>query len=316
MNVIDPAVEARRQADELRRKVYPDLYKDEADANTEGTQDEGNQQDQTQTDEATPDEGGRQESMAQKQDDPNSETWEQRWRTLNGKYNAEVPRLNEQVISLQQQVGRLMEQLSETRTTSPPANTDSKDLTGALSELQEEYGERFVNAIRSIVRSEGEELVKPVRDDMDSTTKQLGQINFYGELDRAASSWRQLNEDSKFLSWLQTSDPVSGIKYHDVLLSHFEHGDVAKTAAVFKYYTDNVQQVKAAPRTPEHLVAPKKTGGGTQSIVDNNSGDVMSMAAYEQLQRDYIQGVYKGKEQEFRNKKQSFLKAAQEGRLI
>jgi hypothetical protein len=42
----------------------------------------------------------------------------------------------------------------------------------------------------------------------------------------------------------------------------------------------------------------------------------MSMAAYEQLQRDYIQGVYKGKEQEFRNKKQTFLKAAQEGRLI
>lgn len=314
---IDPAVEARKSADELRRKVYPDLYADE-DGQDNGTQqqtEDKQQEDQQQVaNEAIPDDAGRQ----QQEDNPDSETWKQRYQTLNGKYNAEIPRL-------QDQVSRLLEQLEAAQTkaqeaTQQASTTQTKDLTTALEELREEYGDRMFDAIRAIARAESEEVAKPVREVAESTTKQVNQISFYSGLDQSAPGWRQLNEDTAFNAWLRTPDPVTGIDYHTVLMSHFERGDVAKTAAVFNYYAQSksAAQKQKPDRTAEleQLVTPKKTGGGTASVVDAHNGDVLTMADYQKLHNDYVSGTFKGKEAEYQALKAKFKRAAQEGRLI
>jgi len=314
LGVTDPASDARQKADELRRKVYPDLYpEDGADANTEdGTQD--SQADAQQ--EQEPQQSAEPEPQVQQQDDPNSETWKQRYQTIDGKYRNEVPRL-------QEQVSRLLEQLDQATAKASEAKEPQQQtapLSESLLQLQELYGDNFVEAIKSIVRAENEESVKPLRNEVENATQQVSQMGFYANLDRAADGWRQLNEDPQFIAWLEKSDPVTGIDYHSVLMSHFERGDYHKTAAVFNYYKDLASAAqpvqKRQAKTPDELVAPRKTGGGTQSVVDNNAGDVMSMTAYEQLQREYLNGAFKGKETEYRNKKASFLRAAQEGRLI
>lgn len=313
---IDPVVEARRSADELRRKVYPELYQDEVDE--EGTQQEADQQeDQTKVEnEAIPDDVGRQ----QQEDDPNSETWRQRYQTLNGKYNAEVPRFQDQISRLLEQLEVAQTKGSESHHQNAPAQT--KDLTEALQELREEYGDKMFDAIRSIARAESEEVAKPVREVAESATKQVNQMGFYSGLDQSAPGWRQLNEDEAFNSWLRTPDPVSGIDYHTVLMSHFERGDIAKTASVFNYYN----QARAAQQTQvqkpsksealEQLVTPKKSGGGTSSVVDAHSGDVLTMADYQKLHNDYMSGTFKGKEADYQALKAKYKRAAQEGRLI
>jgi len=333
-NIIDPVVEARRQADEMRRKVYPQHYQDENgdDGNTGDTQDdasssesEGQQQqgipDEEQGDGSLDTTQAQADTQQQTQDDPDSGTWKQRYSTLLGKYNAEVPRM-------QDQIGRLLERVEELQAapqqqqTADAETNKPQDVMEALSAIREEYGDRFVDAIRSIAKAEGAELVKPMQETLQNTNQQVTKFGFYQGLDTASPGWRATNEDPKFIEWLQQAEPLSGVQYHTVLMRYFETGDVANTAKVFKMYANSAPEASNQGSTaktntvPEHLVAPKKTGGGTQSTVENNGGDVLSMADYEQLQRDYLNGAFKGKETEYRNKKSQFLKAATEGRLI
>jgi len=67
---------------------------------------------------------------------------------------------------------------------------------------------------------------------------------------------------------------------------------------------------------PAHLAAPAKTGGGAQTIIENNKGNVMKMTDLEALYNDFSRGLYRGKEQEYEAKKREFLQAKAEGRLV
>ena len=55
-------------------------------------------------------------------EDPNSDTYAQRWRTLQGQYNAEVPRLRNANKEMQSRLAQLEQLLSSIQNTQPAAS--------------------------------------------------------------------------------------------------------------------------------------------------------------------------------------------------
>ena len=103
----------------------------------------------TDTENAAPSSGTNEQST----DDPDSETYAQKWRTLQGMYNAEVPRLHSTNRELQSRVSQ-MEQLLSTLSSQPtqaPAQMQAPVLVS--DKEKEEYGESL-DVMRKVSREE------------------------------------------------------------------------------------------------------------------------------------------------------------------
>ena len=86
---------------------------------------------------------------------------------------------------------------------------------------------------------------------------------------------------------------------------------------IIDLYLGTKQQLKPdLKQIPRELIVPDKSGGGQQTVLDNAKGDVLRMVDMNQLYKDYQDGKYHGKEAEYQAKKQEFMKAKAEGRLI
>jgi hypothetical protein len=113
-----------------------------------------------------------------------------------------------------------------------------------------------------------------------------------------------------------TPAPGTGGMFKDLLSNAYQTANLRAMAEIINLY----QQMKPAPvvipEPPAHLTAPARKGGGQQTVIDSHQGQVLRMADMNKLYDDYRQGLYRGKEAEYQQKKQEFMKAKSEGRLI
>lgn len=173
--------------------------------------------------------------------------WEQRYRTLQGKYDREVPALRGDVATMRSQLETLSAQL-----TAKPAPAAPEPVTIPDAD-KEVYGEDLVTATRRWARAEvaGElETLKSQlaevkqatttvqQDNAQSRAQQLHQNTMNG-LDahpEIGRTWRTVNVDDNFISWLQQDDPFTGGPRMKLLSDAFGRGDVNRTAAFFKAF--------------------------------------------------------------------------------
>jgi hypothetical protein len=197
----------------------------------------------------------------------------QRLRVLEGKYNAEVPRLSAQAKAEKERADKAEQELAELR---------KKQAAQPLVTPEEvkEFGEPLVELARKIAREENRTTtdengklraeIAELRAQVNSTA-QVGQsLNtqaFYAALDAKHSDWRALNDDAGFLKWLEEVDPLYGKPRQDVLDEAQNSLDANRVAAFFTSYKALVQS-RAAPRTEalESQVTPStKTTGAPPS---------------------------------------------------
>lgn len=256
------------------------------------------------------------------------EYWQKRFEVLQGKYNAEVPRFQEQVNSLVAQVRLLTEQLAAK---TPAAETAPQmSAEEALDNLESEYGEAFTKAIdRRIDRRIGtviDQRLQPFAEkvsQVETVQAKTAQQLFDEELSRTVPNWRTMDSDPGFLAWLDEIDEFTGVPRLRLLRDAYHKGDVGRTATFFNRYLNSQQPLPTAQPpstaqpstvTPQHLVVPNKKGGGTQVQIDNNQAQVIPWAEIEEFRMAVINGTYKGKDVEQR--KAAYNKAITEGRVV
>jgi BMFP domain-containing protein YqiC len=140
------------------------------------------------------------------------DSWEHRHRVLQGKYNAEVPRLHSELGQLRQELEeqkRLASQMAEQLKAVPPPTLVTRD------EI-EEHGEGLIDVVRRAAReelaassakiAELEAQLSAVRGGVQKATK----ASFLKTLTDKVPNWTSINEDSAFHSWLSETDPLSG----------------------------------------------------------------------------------------------------------
>lgn len=278
-------------------------------------------------------------STEQSTDDPNSETYAQKWRTLQGMYNAEVPRLHSTNRELQARVSQ-MEQLLSTLSAAPAQPTPAP--TYVSDKDKEEYGESL-DVMRKVSR---EELV-PLLGKLSQMEQAINHIagslqqqivpqvqrvvqqqalsaedQFWNALSSTVPNWQQINNDSEFQNWLLEVDPMTGVSRQVYLEQAQNNLDVGRVKSFFdtfvqitgKYKANANAQPNRSASELERQVAPGR-GRGTNTPTSQGSRQY-TPDDIKGFFNDVRSGKYKGRESERDRIERDIFAAQRDGRIV
>lgn len=259
-----------------------------------------------------------------------SNDWEQKYKTLQGMFRAE---LNQQVASQLQQsrqretellsaVQQLQQEMRQVRE-KPAANTapDPKDVEAFGIELVEMVSRNAGAQITSAVAQAMSEVVARLDrlEQQNMATAKSAALSaeqvFYSELDRLVPDWKAVNGDAGFLTWLGEADPVYGEPRQVALDRASQVLNADRAAAVFKAFKATIAQpaAQASRSDLESQVAPSRSGA---SAAPADTGPrYVSQAEVVKFYDDQRRGVYRGREQEAVAIEAGINKAIAEGRI-
>lgn len=203
--------------------------------------------------------------------------WAERYKILQGKYNAEVPRLQEQIKQLKTQLDQatpnyeevgqlkaelaaLKQQLQGKSPSQPEAN--APDLDG----LRKVYGDELVNGLYGVMKS----MLAPLQQSVEKVTGDVNSFNernHQNENDRLKSSLRdilkpqgidldQVNSDPLFIDWLkEPADELYGQSRQPAFSQALSSGDLNRVARFFTDFVKSHSQSQATskPNLSEHV---------------------------------------------------------------
>jgi len=272
---------------------------------------------------------------------PPTGDWEQRYRTLQGKYDTEIPALRAQVQGME----RLIAQMQH-----PPAPPAAELPKGPLRFEEGDvdiYGQDFLEAAARAAAARYE----PVIARLENKIKQLegGQTNLSAENlqnrlftqldnDPELAGWREVNTDPAFIQWLQELDEYAGIPRNQMLQHAYANGDAVRTGRFFKRYMSEHTAPRTAVRSPQTDLLPRPNGngqmvsaGGTRledmvvpgrASRSGGSGDgaqnprIWSRPEITRFYRERTEGKWRGREQESEALERDILAASSEGRIV
>jgi hypothetical protein len=197
------------------------------------------------------------------------DNWKDRYKILQGKYNAEVPRLHAQVKTLTQQaqnagdsteVDSLRTKVAELEGQLASAPTELPNAPG-LDALRENYPAELVDGILGVVKS----MVDPVAKKIDSVDQSVSTSNTNSRIAQLRAilktqslDYDQINTDPLFIEdYLQATDDMSGEKRHVLMMRAFNNGNLDRAAKFFSAYvnehTPNASQQSAADNSQANL---------------------------------------------------------------
>jgi hypothetical protein len=217
--------------------------------------------------------------------------WEHRFRVLQGKYNAEVPRLHKQVQTLEQQFQTTQGALSATQSLlanlSAPAPAQPSQQPSLVTDKEvQEYGADLIDVIRRTaletvtpkIRTLEEQfrpvaqtvqqmapVVQQTQQESQKTAMEVAKEHFYNGLDSAVSNWEQINGSPEFAAWLDQMDPYAGAKRGAMLAAAYQSFDLPRVAAFFTGFTKEHAAVASTGQQPAST-PPGQTPTGTPTV--------------------------------------------------
>lgn len=161
------------------------------------------------------------------------ENWEHRFKVLQGKYNAEIPRLAGENKELKSKLTELEASLEALKSKPEPL---------VKPEEIEEYGEGLIDVARRIAREElaGKDAeinaLKAKLDSLSNVTTQKVEADFFTSLTSMVPDWEQINQNPKFLTWLDEVDELTGETRQSLLSRAEQSRDAARTAKFFNAF--------------------------------------------------------------------------------
>jgi len=277
------------------------------------------------------------------------ESWQSRFRTLQGKYDAEVPTLHNQIRQLEHLI---------TTMRSPPeravAYVPAEPVPDLDTEIPEEdyttYGNDFVDSTRRWARAELAPVVKSLQQQVaelrgfyQQSTGDRMKDRVRAELDRdpdLSGRWQHLDTDAGFNQWLSEYDQFSGNRRLDMLREAYAGGDAVRTGRFFKAYLQEHTDNRHPPLDTSQTLLPVTRAQDGNGYYGNGAGSV-DLSAYAAPGRasnatpgpgaperrfwtnrdiqafygDRMRGRYRGREQEADRLERDILAAAAEGRI-
>lgn len=263
--------------------------------------------------------------------------WQQRYNTLQGKYNSEIPELQGQIRSLERMLANIQTSQREPTQPQPQARAQPGPVPADISaEDKEAYGEELI--LKSQAWAEAR--LRPHLTQLETRLMEIegrsvqsqqasAQLQVENALDRAMPGWQQTNNDPEFWRWLDAPDPFSGHLRRAMLKDAHARGDAARALAFFQGFrrehtvvdpgpgTHPTQTTApaAAERIPlESLAAPGRGSAslGTQGAPERRTWNAQQVAA---LYREKTEGRWAGREDDFHRLEQDVITATRDGRF-
>ena len=262
------------------------------------------------------------------------DTWEQKYKTLQGMYNKEVPRLSSENRELGSRVSQLESLLGDLKKQQTPVQEapveklitedDVKEYGDSIDVMRRAAKEEVAGQLGRVAQLEKEiaELkgVVPQVQQVKQQQKTTSEKQFWDVLNREVPNWNEINSNPDFQSWLLEVDPLTGISRQTYLEDAQRKQDAGRVINFFNTFAkvsgvDNSARDKSATQSAElqKQVAPKRGRAG-QPV--NNDAKTYSPKDIEKFFTDVRKGKYKGREDERARMERDIFAAQQEGRIV
>jgi hypothetical protein len=218
---------------------------------------------------------------------PADDQAEHRYKVLQGKYNAEVPRLQAQNKDLTQQFAAMQNQLQATQAllagmgqqpqaprlgqpAPQPSLVTAKEVTEFGADLYDFVKRTAAEVVAPQVHSLEERfrptaqivqqmapMVQQTAENQQRTTADVAHDKMCNGLDEACEGWETVNTSPEFQAWLDEVDPYAGAKRGAMLAQAYGNGDVTRVANFFTGFTK--EHAAVAPQGQQ----PQSTAQGT-----------------------------------------------------
>ena len=215
--------------------------------------------------------------------------WKHRYETLQGKYNAEVPRLNEQNRVLGERLNQLAAELQQlkARPVEPPKAPEPV----VSDKEKQEYGEDLIEVMQRVaahsarqVAAEAAKVVEPVKRELEQVQahqRMTAEELFFARLKEQVPDYQQVDARDDWKLWLlQRAAPGVAFTRQDALQAAYTNGDVGAMAELFNAFKSTLTPAPAVPSPQAELarqVAPARSKAASAPVGEK----VWTMAEYE-----------------------------------
>lgn len=275
---------------------------------------------------------GNHEKSATPVEDENSQTYAQRWRSLQGVHNSTLQRIN----SLEQLITQMQ------AAPAPAPAMRAPEVAKFVTEKDEsDYGSDMVDFARRVTREE----MNPVLQALGAMQRQLENLNglapavqqvavkqqasaeekFFDALGSRVPDWASINDNPQFHNWLLSEDAMTGIKRQTYLMDAQDKLDLARVVSIFNSWKREAgvpSQAAAAPAPTvkpaasklEQQVAPGRSNASSAAPAQKaekrwTGNDI------KQFYVDKRNGVFKGREAEAAAMERDIFQAQKQGRM-
>ena len=291
----------------------------------------------TGTNEATPPPAGEQKAGG---DNVSDDTVVQKYKTLQGMYNAEVPRLHQQNRELNQRVQQMEQLLASLSAQKEPAADTPAVVEKLVTERDvAEYGESIdvmrrvsMEAVNPLVQrlTKLEQLLTQMQTNVVPQVQAVAQRQqlsaeqqFWKDLTGLVPNFRDINANGDFQTWLLEPDPLTGITRQTYLDDAQRALDARRVSNFFRTWLGTTGQADDAQPTTgratnselEKQVAPGRSrGSGTPAA--SNKAKVYSPQDIQKFFDDVRSGKYKGREADRDRIERDIFAAQRENRIV
>jgi chaperonin cofactor prefoldin len=257
--------------------------------------------------------------------------WQAKYQVLQGKYNKEVPTLQDKVKTLESGVSTPNEADSALKTeieqlrqqlANAQAETAIKTPPTLNEHLVNEYGEEFALAVAESANAQVEALRESANTQVNDLRSEFNQK--FSKQEQDISSWSTdakmsavknslaglkidfglVDNDPLFHDWLNSSDPYSGQTRHSMMMNAFDNGELDRVSHFYSSFVGENQRRSDEHPFSQHVEAPQSSmqdQGTTQPVFDQ--------AAFLDLHKRYQRGQVS--DEEFQRKERELYAAMQ-----
>lgn len=258
---------------------------------------------------------------------------QQKYRTLQGMYNADMERFKGRVSQLEKL-------LSDLSAAAPKKEEEKKKepVKHITKEDEDEYGDS-IPTIRRVHREEVAaleaqvaELAGMVSQMQKTVVPQLQHVaqrqhvsadqKFWADLEAIAPKWRDVNSDEKFQDWLLSPDPLTGINRQTYLDAAQRDLDANRVSAFFKMWEGQSgnpganTEVRNPNDRQQELRRQIEPGRGRTKAPDSQEKPKYTSEDIKQFYADVRTGKYRGNDAERGRIEADIFAAQREGRLV
>ena len=260
------------------------------------------------------------------------DNWQQKYKSLQGMYNSDVPRLNAQNRDLTSRVAQL-EQLLSTVKDEPAQKTPVQTAKLITDDDVKEYGDSIAvmkKAAREEVSQEIAQLkqqlgqlqgVLPQVQQVQAQQEKSGEQIFWTTISNEVPNWNEINSNEDFKSWLLEIDPLTGISRQTYLEDAQKQLDANRVIQFFRTWegangkTDTAQVDRSAQQSQlQKQVSPGKSRNN--GVKPSGQAKTYTQKDIKEFFADVRKGKYKGRDDERGRIERDIFAAQQEGRIV
>ena len=264
-----------------------------------------------------------------------AEDWQQKYKSLQGMYNADVPRLNAQNRELSDRITQLESLLSTTQE-APQTQEVQQSVEKLITDDDiNEYGDS-IDIMRKAAREEVSQAnsrvaqleaqirqlqgVVPQVQQVQQQQQQSNEQAFWSKLSSQVPNWSEITDSQDFQSWLFEVDALSGVTRQAYLEDAQKRMDADRVAKFFSTWEQengkpNAQSNRKAQNSQlQRQVSPGRGRSGNTAV--SGEAPTYSPEDIKKFFADVRQGKFKGRDDERGRIERDIFAAQTEGRIV